>query len=103
MRIGLDKYNPRLNTDNQIVNKHSLSLTTESPSLDKVYIKFRQSVLDKDYIKFGQSLSNAHARVFRHRAFPWVLYAEVFLARVVLVMYQQKYNGLIFDTFLVAN
>ena len=49
------------------------------------------------------NISNVHARVFRHRALPWVLYAEVFLARVVLVMYQQKHNGSILDTFFMAN
>ena len=44
-----------------------------------------------------------HARVFRHRALPWVLYAEVFPARVVHVMYQHKHNGSILDMFLVPN
>ena len=50
-----------------------------------------------------KSLSKAHARVFRHRALPWLLWAEILLARIVHVLHQQTRNGSILDAFIVAN
>ena len=49
------------------------------------------------------TLSKAHARVFRHRALPWLLWAEILLARIVHVLHQQTRNGSILDAFIVAN
>ena len=47
-------------------------------------------------------ISNAHARVFRHRALPWLLCAEVFPARIVYVLHQHTHNGSILDTCMLA-
>ena len=53
-------------------------------------------------LKIMKYQSNAYARVFRHRALPWLLYAGVFPARIVYVLHQHTHNGSFLDTSIFA-